>query len=340
MVERTFFAQDNDSLLVTDSSNAAIIGNGIINNSDTPNGTIFQYSAGSGTTITLDDTFEVDVFNDDDTANHTIIDGGGLVATGQGVESESIIIIRALDADGNPTGPEIEVFVFSQGGVTQDVWGFATSAPLEDGVSYIKVSGSNAGSSAYTDYIPCFAEGTLIRTKDGEMPVEHLQVGSEVWTKDGGFQKVLWVGHTEVEAKGALAPVVIETGAIGNTRPLVVSQQHRVLIDVPATEMLFGQSEVLVAAKHLCGMPGVTIRETDTVRYTHFMFDRHHIVQSDGALTESFFLARTSVNALTSPQRKEILSLFPTLEHAGDAFGQTAAMTIGSGAASVLRAYL
>ncbi len=340
MVERVFFAQDNESLVVTSSSNGSIVGNGIINNSDTPNGTVFEYSSGMGTTITLDDTFDVDVFNDDDTANHTIIDGGGIVANGQGVESESVITVRALDAGGNPTGPEIDIYVFSQGGVTQDVWGYASSAPLQDGVSYVKVSGSNLGASDYADYITCFGEGTLIRTEVGDLPVEDLRVGTKVWTRDAGFQEVLWIGHTEVAAKGAYAPVVIEAGAIGNSGTLVVSQQHRVLIDVPATEMLFGQAEVLVAAKHLCGMPGVSIRESGTVRYTHFMFDRHHIVQSNGALTESFFLTKNSVSTLSSSQRSEILSLFPALQNADAGFDCTAAMTIGSGAASVLRAYM
>lgn len=340
MVLRTFFAQDSESLIVTDSSNGAIIGNPIINNSDTPDGTIFEYSSGFGTTVTLDDTFEVDIFNDDDTANHIITDGGGIVADGQGVESESIITVQALDDDGDPTGPTITIYVFSQGGVTSDVWGFATSAPLVDGTSYVKTGGSNAGSSFYTDYIPCFAEGTLIATETGDIAVQDITVGQNILTRDAGMQPVLWVGHTEVRGHGAFAPVVIAPGVIGNSTELILSQQHRVLVANSATEMLFGESEVLVAAKHLCGMPGVEIRPMDSVRYTHFMFDRHHLVRSNGALTESFFLANTSVGALNARQRAEILALFPKLDQPDRGFGPTAAATINARDASVLRGYI
>ncbi|WP_299081333.1 Hint domain-containing protein [uncultured Ruegeria sp.] len=340
MVLRSFFAQDSSSLIVTASSNGSIIGNPIVNNSDTPDGTVFQYSAGTGTTVTLDDTFDVNVFNDDDPANHVITDGGGIVANGTQVEAESQIIIRALDSGGNPVGPEITVYVFSQGGVFSDVWGYATSAPLQNGTSYVKVSGSNIGTSAYTNFMACFGEGTLIETAVGDVPVQNILPGDEVWTKDRGLLPVRWVGTTEVRGFGTFAPVVIEAGVLGNTGELVLSQQHRVLIESSGVEMLFGQSEVLVAAKHLCGLPGVNIREMDAVRYTHFMFDGHHIVRSNGALTESFFLEKNAVKALSSPQRQEILSLFPSLNQGTKEFGSTVAMTINAQGASVLRSYM
>lgn len=341
MVLRSFFAQNNSSLIVTSSSNSGIVGNPIINNSDTPNGTIFAYSGGTGTTVTLDDTSgSPDVFDDDQRSGHVITNGGGIVTNGTQVESEFIITVRALDGAGNPTGPQINIYVFSQNGVTQDVWGYSTSAPLEPGTSYIKISGSNAGSSSYSDFITCFGPGTLIETSDGEVEVQHLERDQLVWTRDGGFQPILWTSTTEVKGNGAFAPVVIEAGTIGNTRDLVVSQQHRVLIQSPATDMLFGSTEVFVAAKHLCGLPGVSIRETDHITYTHFMFDRHHIVRSNGALTESYYYGDAAKHALSSPQREEIRALFPSVEGVSAAFRHTAVATIGAREASVLRAYL
>ncbi|WP_158541345.1 Hint domain-containing protein [Ruegeria sp. A3M17] len=318
-----------------------VVGGSIINNSDTPDGTIFTYSGGTGTTITLDDTAgSPDVFEDDLPTGHIITDGGGIVTNGTQVESESTITVRALDDDLNPTGPEITIYVFSQNGITQDVWGFATSAPLDTGTSYIKTGGSNAGSSAYTDYVTCFGPGTLIETADGAVAVQELTIGQLIWTRDSGFQPILWIGTTEVHAQGSFAPVVIEAGAIGNTKELVVSQQHRILIGSPATDMLFGSSEVFVAAKHLCGLPGVSIRPTDRITYTHFMFDRHHIVRSNGALTESYYYGDNAKYALSSPQRSEILALFPSIEDISNAFRRTAAPTISAREAGVLRAYI
>ncbi|WP_108861194.1 Hint domain-containing protein [Ruegeria sp. Alg231-54] len=346
MVERSFFAQDSFSLIATfvpdtADANDIVVGGSIINNSDTPDGTIFTYSGGSGTTITLDDTAgSPDVFEDDLPTGHIITDGGGIVTNGTQVESESTITVRALDDDLNPTGPEITIYVFSQNGITQDVWGFATSAPLDTGTSYVKISGSNAGSSAYTDYVTCFGPGTLIETADGIVEVQDLTKGQRVWTRDSGFQPILWIGTTEVHGHGPFAPVVIEAGAIGNTKELVVSQQHRILIGSPATDMLFGSSEVFVTAKHLCGLPGVSIRPTDRITYTHFMFDRHHIVRSNGALTESYYYGDNAKYALSSPQRSEILALFPSIEDISDAFQRTAAPTINAREAGVLRAYI
>ncbi|WP_170398404.1 Hint domain-containing protein [Ruegeria arenilitoris] len=346
MVLRSFFAQDSASLIATfvpagGDANDIVVGGSIINNSDTPDGTIFAYSGGFGTTVTLDDTSgSPDIFDDDQETGHVITDGGGIVTNGTQVESESVITVRALDINGNPTGPEIDIYVFSQNGVTQDVWGYSTSAPLVPGTSYVKISGSNAGSSPYTDFITCFGLGTLIETEDGDVEVQTLKKGQRVWTRDGGLQPILWIGTTEVHGHGAFAPVVIEAGAIGNTYELVVSQQHRVLIQSPATDMLFGSSEVFVAAKHLCGLPGVSIRETDRITYTHFMFDRHHIVRSNGALTESYYYGDTAKYSLSSPQRAEILALFPSVEEIGNAFQHTAVKTIGAHEARVLRTYL
>ncbi|WP_109310732.1 Hint domain-containing protein [Ruegeria sp. AU67] len=346
MVLRSFFAQDSSSLVATfvpdtADANDIVVGGSIINNSDTPDGTIFTYSGGTGTTITLDDTAgSPDVFDDDLPTGHVITDGGGIVTNGMQVESESVITVRALDDDLNPTGPEITIYVFSQGGVTQDVWGYATSAPLDTGTSYVKTGGSNAGSSAYADYVTCFGPGTLIETADGIVEVQDLTKGQCVWTRDSGFQPILWIGTTEVHGHGSFAPVVIEAGAIGNTKELVVSQQHRILIGSPATDMLFGSSEVFVAAKHLCGLPGVSIRPTDRITYTHFMFDRHHIVRSNGALTESYYFGENAKYALSSPQRSEILALFPSIEDISNAFRRTAAPTISAREAGVLRAYI
>ncbi|MEX0349379.1 MAG: Hint domain-containing protein [Paracoccaceae bacterium] len=340
MVLRSFFAQDSTSLIVTSSSDGSIVGNPIVNNSSLPDGTVFQYSSGTGTTVTLDDTVDADVFGDDNPSNHVITDGGGIVADGVQVEAESRINMRALDDDGNPTGPQITVYVFSQGGLFSDVWGYATNEPLQDGTSYVKVSGSNFGSSAYSSFVACFGEGTHIETSDGDRMVQTLAPGQKVWTRGKGFQPVRWVGNKLVEGRGALAPVVIEQGVIGNTNELVLSQQHRVLVTSPRAEMLFGQDEVFVAAKHLCGIPGISVRERETVRYFHLMFDRHHVIRSNGALTESFFLERNAVDALSAPQRTEILSLFPELGRASDGFGATAVMTIGAREAAVLRNYL
>ncbi len=331
MVARTVLAFDSEALLVSANPNGGPgIGSSIINNSDTPNGTVFTYQPGFGANVvTIDDTnagADADIFNDDDTGNHSVIDGAGLVANGQVVESESLIQIRALDGNGNPTGPVIDLYVFSQGGQTSNIWGFATDATLTPGVQYEKVSGSNNGDSLYVDFV-CFARGALIRTPKGMIPVQDIRVGDKVWTKDDPEAIVRWIGSRTTFATGAAAPVIFETGAIGNTTPLVVSQQHRILLRNAEASVLFGADEVLAPAHSLVALDGVRIAEGATVTYHHIMFDSHKIVESDGVLTESFYPGPTAMNTLDQDAQEELLSLFPELAELSS-FGPAAAYAL------------
>lgn len=105
---------------------------------------------------------------------------------------------------------------------------------------------------------------------------------------------------------------------------MLVSPQHRVLIEGARAEMYFGESEVLVPAKHLIGLAEVTrALPAEGVTYVHILFDRHEIVQSDGIWTESFQPAERTLNALDEAARSEVLNLFPEL--AGDTTGFSSA---------------
>ncbi|MEP1588261.1 MAG: Hint domain-containing protein [Tateyamaria sp.] len=341
MVAQTFVVLDSESLAIAAGSPFGTAGNPIINNSDTPDGTIFTYSEGSGVWVTLDDTGgNADTFEDDQSGLHTITDGAGLVTNGNGVEAESIIEIRALDGLGNPTGPTITLTVFSQNGAVSDVWGYSTDTPLVDGVSYEKITGSNLGTSNYADFITCFGPGTLIETDNGSKRVEDISVGDMVWTKDAGPQPVGWVGRKTVRGIGAFAPVVISAGTLGNAKELVVSQEHRMFFSGGLAEYLFGEPDVLVAAKHLCALPGVAIAPRPAIEYTHVMFDRHHILRSNGMLSESFFLSENSVSSLDLDAHNELVSLFPFFQSAPTTFGKSAALSLKKYEAEVWCEYL
>ena len=329
MVARIIVAFDNEGLVVQSSSNAGIVGDPIRNNSDTPNGTTFLFSGGFAETIILDDTAgDPDTFEDDLSAGHTIIDGGTVVANGTGVEAESIIELRELDVNGLPTGPTITVTVFSQGGDFSDVWAFSTDTQLVPGTFYIKTDGSNAGSSDYVDFVTCFGPGTLIQTPRGQTLIDDISPGDLVWTKNSGPMPVRWVGRTTIQGTGAFAPVVISPGAIGNDHELIVSQEHRMYFDNPLVSYLFGSDDMLVAAKHLCHLPGINIQERDSISYTHFMFDQHEVVRANGILSESFFLSNGALGGLERDARNELLALFPDCDAEAHLFHETAATTL------------
>ncbi len=161
--------------------------------------------------------------------------------------------------------------------------------------------------------VVCFAGGTMIETAEGEVAIERLQVGDLVRTADHDYQPIRWIGSTKVAATGSVAPILIKAGALGNTRDLKVSPQHRMLLGGWQAEMLFGDDEVLVAAKHLVNDSTILREIGGEVEYFHMLFDTHEIVFAEGAPSESFHPGQVGWGALAEEAREEILALFPEL---------------------------
>ncbi len=164
------------------------------------------------------------------------------------------------------------------------------------------------------DTIPCFVSGTMILTPDGEVAVETLQAGDLVMTHDEGPQPLRWIGQRTVPAKASFAPVRIAAGTFGDHRTLLVSPQHRVLIRDSLAELLFGEAEVLVAAKDLVNDKSVRIQEGVEVTYVHLLFDRHQVIFSEGLTTESFLPGPQTSHAFEQGIVDEICALFPEID--------------------------
>ncbi|WP_370401748.1 Hint domain-containing protein [Sulfitobacter sp. JB4-11] len=182
--------------------------------------------------------------------------------------------------------------------------------------------------------VVCFAAGTMIETSKGSRAVETLTPGDLVQTRDGGLQPLRWVGQTLVAAQGDLAPIVISAGTFGNTRDLVVSPQHAVLLDDWRAEMFFGQDEVLVRACDLLAHEGVHRRPGGVVTYCHLLFDAHQLVFSEGTWTESLYPGEMTLQSVNPSARDEIARLFPDLA----AYGPKAVPCIRSFEARCLQA--
>lgn len=163
--------------------------------------------------------------------------------------------------------------------------------------------------------VACFTQGTLIATQLGERPVEHLNPGDRVFTRDNGVQELRWIGWrtlgwSELMRSPHLKPVVIRAGALGPgmpSRDLQVSPNHRMLVRDGRGE------EVLVAAKDLVGTPGVSTVDAMGVSYLHLLFDAHEVVLSDGAWSESFQPSDFAMGTFGNGARAEVLALFPEL---------------------------
>jgi autotransporter-associated beta strand protein len=102
-------------------------------------------------------------------------------------------------------------------------------------------------SLALTD-LACFAEGTMIATRHGDVPVERLRLGEFVVTADGGELPVVWIGCRPVASSRhpdpeLVWPVRVRAHAFGKERPsrdLFLSPDHAVFV-----------ADVLIPIKYL-----------------------------------------------------------------------------------------
>ncbi len=177
--------------------------------------------------------------------------------------------------------------------------------------------------------VPCFVAGTMIRTPDGEVSVESLEPGDLVMTRDDGPQPLRWIGTREVDAMGEFAPIRITENAFGQHGTLMLSPLHRVLIRDSLAELLFGDNEVLVAARDLINDHSVRPVEGGTVTYVHILFDRHQVVWSEGLATESFFPGPQTTKSFKDEIVREICTLFPEIDpETGSGYSRAARRTL------------
>lgn len=173
--------------------------------------------------------------------------------------------------------------------------------------------------------IICFTPGTRILTPTGERPIQDLKAGNMVITRDDGAQPIRWIGSRMVPGVGKFAPIRIAAGGrFGAKRDLLVSPQHRMLVEGYAAQLAFGEEEILAAAKHMVDGRTVRQEEQGLVTYIHMMFDRHQIVYAEGAATESFHLGDQGLEALSDAGREDLFRQFPHLRADPNIYGPTA----------------
>jgi Ca2+-binding RTX toxin-like protein len=257
-----------------------------------------------------------------------IIDGGigNDDLSGDG-DRDTFINVNAGDVvDGGEAGDDFDTLdLTGSAGPDQEINIVYDPLNAENGtVEYKDLGGNVVDTLTFTNIenvIPCFTPGTLIVTEKGLCLVENLKAGDRVITRDNGIQEIAWVGHKQMSGmelvqRPSLKPVLVKAGSLGEGLPdrdMMLSPNHKVLVASNQAELYFQEREVLVAAKHLIGKPGIHQVDVSQTTYIHFMFERHEVVLSDGAWTESFHPADYSINGIDEDARAEILSLFPTL---------------------------
>ncbi|OUS07633.1 hypothetical protein A9Q96_06950 [Rhodobacterales bacterium 52_120_T64] len=217
----------------------------------------------------------------------------------------------------------IELTLVSGVGGAEGLYGISTDPAWSPNSS--TNNGTEPDPYHYTSF--CFVRGALITTTQNDVAVEDLKIGDLVLTRDNGPQTISWIGNRDMCGNTAkhLLPIRIKANALGGGLPkrdLLVSPQHRVLISDWRAELMFGASEVLVAAKHLVNDSDIRVAtDLNEFEYYHILFESHQTIFSEGLPTESFHPGDMAMKSLSGDSRDEVLELFPALRDDATSYG-------------------
>ncbi len=286
----------------------------------TPNFTLTLVPGAQPTLVEVTDNDSVfdEVDGNQVVTNDVVIDGNAISA---GTSINTAYDLINTSSDHRVTSLHFGGDGYQQGAVD----GLVSTVPLQGGVSYTfdRERTSHQKNNQYEDYVACLAAGTQVLTAEGSCAVETLKPGDLVQTLDAGLQPVQMLisrrlSAHDLQSRPKLRPIRIAKGALGRDVPrtdLLVSPQHRMFIASRVAEKMFGHSEVLVPAKKLLTVPGVSVAEdVASVCYCHVILEGHHILFAEGAPTESFFCGPMALLALPADARQELQELFPDLD--------------------------
>lgn len=198
------------------------------------------------------------------------------------------------------------------------------------------------------DEPPCFTAGTLIDTPRGPRRIEDLRAGDKVRVRDGRSQPIVWAGLRRIDLRGLpedspLRPIRLTRSSIAPGVPscdLLVSPMHRILWNAPQAPLLFGQSEVLVAAGQLVNGETIVIDQGAWVEYVHILFERHQIVGTHGLASESFYPGGVGAKGFEAATRDDLFAQFPMFRDTPEAYGPTARNVLKRHEAALVREML
>lgn len=191
----------------------------------------------------------------------------------------------------------------------------------------------------------CFTPGTIVDTLDGRIPIEHLQEGDLLLTKDNGPQEVQWIGRRRMTgarlfAMPHLRPIRIRSESLGVLRPdqeLLVSPEHRILLQGPLARALFNTPEVLVSAQDLVNGKDVFVDHAlKEVTYIHVLLPQHEVVWANNVETESFHPASASLATLDESDRERLLYWMPEIGRDPNYYGDLARRTLNTAEAALI----
>ncbi|WP_127105439.1 Hint domain-containing protein [Pararhodobacter zhoushanensis] len=211
-----------------------------------------------------------------------------------------------------PDGDLVEVLVLAITGARVAL----PLSPLRAKLTYTLIATDDApGPIRLADVVAgAFARGTRIALADGrQLPVEDLQPGDVVITRDHAAQPLRWKGAVTLRAEGGFAPVVVLPGVMGNPGPLSVSPYHRLFLYRRDARALAGAAELLVQARHLVDDATILRREGGFVEYFSLVFDAHEVIYAEGVPCESLMVCPSVLTRLPEDLAAPLRDAFPGL---------------------------
>jgi len=159
--------------------------------------------------------------------------------------------------------------------------------------------------------LSCVVRGSKIATRRGEVPVEELQAGDEVVSRDKGLAPVRWVGRVFTSNIAVKVPA----GAMGRlvpARDCWLAPSARLWMQGAEFEGAFASREVLVPVKDLVGWRGITEDPTASSEFFLVLCDTPSVMIVDGMQVEMRHPG-VLMSLFDQVQADEMANLFPEL---------------------------
>lgn len=230
-------------------------------------------------------------------------------ALAQGAQATVCARLHLMAQDGD----RIDLLVLNLAGA----WHALPLNPIRPGIGYalLCVDLEDPGPALVQMAQGCLGNGVRITLADGTLvPVEEVEPGQMILTRDHGAQPLRWVGNVTLRANGQFAPVIVRSGVLGNLRDLVLSPYHRIFLYQRTDTRLAGRAEVLVQARRLVDGQRILQREGGFATYHSLVFDAHQIVYAEGVPVESLLVSRATIARLPEGLARDLKERFPNLD--------------------------
>ena len=162
-----------------------------------------------------------------------------------------------------------------------------------------------------------FGPGAMIKTLDGELPVEWLESGDRVITRDHGAQPIIAIKRSRgIGPDGLPLPPPVHlrprdsAAPDGLHEPLRLSPHHQVLINSPYIPLYFGKPEAMAEIAALSRRSGPCLElGAPALSYHHLILEHQELILTCGIWAET-----------TGPETAQMLDVTSEIRQASAVF--------------------